>query len=132
MFYEKELEFLKRIYKKYSLSVITFDPEIPMEGIVGAELLKALGTDISTLSFSDVVGEIKDVTVYRITDYFQCNYVFLKLPKNRDGFVLMIGPYSTEPVEEKSVLEYAEVLGLGPKQTSQLARYYHNIPVLPE
>ena len=132
MFYEKELEFLKRIYKKYNLSVITFDPTVPMEGIVGADLLKAMGTDISDLTFSDVVGEIKEVTVYRITDYFQCNYVFLKLPKNQDGFVLMIGPYATDIVEEEKVLEYAELLGMGQKQTSQMVRYYSNIPVIPE
>ncbi len=132
MFYEKELDFLKRIYKKYSLSVITFDPEIPMEGITGADLLKALGQDITNLSFSDVVGEIREQTVYKITDYFQCHYVFLKLPENDDGFVLMIGPYATEIIQKEAVLEYAELLGLGQKQTSQMTRYYSNIPILPE
>ena len=43
VFYEKELDFLKRIYKKYNMMVMTFDPDIPMEGIVGSDLLKAIG-----------------------------------------------------------------------------------------
>lgn len=132
MFYEKELDFLKRIYEKYKMSVITFDPTVPMEGITGAELLKALGRDVSDMTFKDAVGSIEDRTVYRITDTFQCNYVFLKLPKNKDGFVLMIGPYATEPVEEEKVMEYAELLGAGPKQTAQMTRYYKNIPLIPE
>ena len=132
MFYEKELEFLKRIYKKYSLSVITFDPAVPMEGITGSELLNMLGGDTSKMSFEDAVGEIRDRTVHRITDFFKCNYVFLKLPKSEDGFILMIGPYATEPVPEEKVLEYAEMIGLTQKQTSMMTKYYNNIPVLPE
>lgn len=132
MFYEKELDFLKRIYNKYSLSVITFDPDVPMEGIVGAELLKMLGSNVSEMTFRDAVGEIRERTVYRITDYFRCHYVFLKLPKSEDGFVLLIGPYAAEPVDEDKVLEYAEMLELSAKQTAQMKRYYNNIPVLPE
>lgn len=132
MFYEKELEFLKRIYKKYNMSVITFDPAAPMAGIVGADLLRAIGRDVSKLTFEEAVGEIKERTVYRITDYFKCNYVFLKLPKNEFGFVLMIGPYATEPVSEEKVLEYAELMAMGPKQTAQMVRYYNNIPLIPE
>lgn len=132
VFYEKELEFLKRIYKKYNMSVVTFDPSAPMDGIIGADLLKAIGRDVRDLTFEEAVGEIKEQTVYRITDYFQCNYVFLKLPKNEFGFVLMIGPYATEAVSRDKVLEYAELLGIGPKQTAQMTRYYNNIPLIPE
>lgn len=132
MFYAKELEFLKRIYKKYNLSVITFDPQLPMDGILGGDLLKALGRDVTNMTFLDAVGEIHDRVVYRITDYFQCHYVFLKLPKNEDGFVLMIGPYSTDAVAPEKVLEYAELLGMGPKQSAQMTRFYSNIPVIPE
>lgn len=132
MFYDKELDFLKRIYKKYNLSVITFDPAIPMKGIVGSDLLKAMGSDVENMAFKDVVGEINDRTVYRITDYFQCHYVFLKLPQNEGGFVLMIGPYATELIEAERVLEYAELLEIGPKQTAQMIRYYKNVPMIPE
>ncbi len=132
MFYEKELDFLKRIYKKYNLMVITFDPDIPMEGIVGSDLLKAIGRDVSKMSLRDVVGEIREQTVYRITDYFQCNYIFLKLPGSEGGFILMMGPYTTEPVLEEKVMEYAELLGLGKKQAAQLVRYYNNVPLIPE
>ncbi len=132
MFYEKELEFLKKIYKKYNLSVMTFDPAVSMAGVEGAELLRILGKDTGSKSFYDIVGEISDRTVYRITDHLKCNYVFLKLPENEDGFVLMIGPYTTEPVEGERILEYAELLELGQKQTAQLQRYYRNIPLIPE
>ncbi len=132
MFYERELEFLKRIYRKYNMSVITFDPVAPMAGIIGADLLKAIGRDVSDLTFEEAVGEIKEQTVYRITDYFQCNYVFLKLPKNKDGFVLFIGPYAAEPIDEDKVIESAELLGLNSKQTSQMKKYYNNIPIIPE
>ena len=132
MFYEKELEFLKKIYKKYNLPVMTFDPMMPMEGVEGAELLKILGRDTGSLTFYDLIEEISNRTVYRITDHLKCNYVCLKLPASEDGFVLVIGPYSTEPVEEARVLEYAELLELGPKQTMQLQRYYKNIPLIPE
>ena len=132
VFYEKELEFLKRIYKKYNLSVMTFDPSVPMEGIDGAELLKILGRDAGSLTFYDLIGEISDKTVYRITDHLKCSYVCLKLPESEGGLILMIGPYATEPVEEERVLEYAELLELEAKQTAHLLRYYRNIPLLPE
>lgn len=132
MFYDKELEFLKRIYRKYNLSVITFDPRIPMEGIVGEDLLTALGRDVSGISMEKLTGGINDRTVYRMTDYFQCHYILLKLPEHEDGFVLMIGPYATEVIDENRVLEYAEFLGMGQNETSQMVRYYRNIPVLPE
>ena len=128
--YSKEMDFLKRIYKKYNLSVNTFDPAVTMDGIIGSDLLKSLGQDVSNMTFIDAVGEVHDRVVYRITDFFQCNYVFLKLPNNRE--VLMIGPYATEAVQDEKVLEYAELLKLGAKQTSQMTRYYHNIPIIPE
>lgn len=132
LFYERELEFLKRIYKKYNMSVVTFDPTVQMTEIIGGNLLKALGHDVANMTFVDAVGEIKEKTVYRITDYFRCNYMFLKLPENEYGFILMIGPYATEPVQEDLVLEYAEALALGPKQTEQMSKYYKNVPVIPE
>lgn len=132
VFYEKELEFLKRIYKKYNLSVMTFDPSVSMEGIDGAELLRILGRDTGSLTFYDLIGEIRDKTVYRITDHLKCNYVCLKLPENEGGLILMIGPYATEPVEDERVLEYAELLELESKQTAHLMRYYRNIPLIPE
>lgn len=132
MFYKKEMEFLKRIYSKYNLSVITFDPTIPMEGIVGAELLNALGRDVSEMTFTDAVGDISERTVYRITDYFQCHYVFLKLPKTDKDAVLLIGPYATEAIPDESVMEYAEALGMDAKHSYQMSKYYSNVPLLPE
>ena len=110
MFYDKELEFLKRIYKKYNLSVRTVPEAV----------------------FNEVAGEIRDRTIYRAADRFNCHYIFLKLPAGDDGFVLVIGPYTTEPLDDEQMMEYAETIGLSQNQTAQLIKHYKNVPLIPE
>ena len=110
MFYDKELEFLKRIYKKYNLSVRT----------------------VPETAFYEVAGEISDRTIYRAADRFNCHYIFLKLPAGDDGFVLVIGPYTTEPLDDEQMMEYAETIGLSQNQTAQLIKHYKNVPLIPE
>ena len=132
MFYEKELDFLKRIYKKYSLLVLTFNPTVPMEQVVEGRLLNLIGFDDGGMSFYDVAGYVQDKTVYWTVDYFHCHYIFLKLPETEEESILIIGPYMTESVDEDRVLEYAENAGMDPVQTARMVKYYANVPLIPE
>ncbi len=65
--------------------------------------------------------------IYKLRDSFECHYRFLRLPDER---LLLIGPFLTEEMSDRLLLEQAELLSLSPSSLQQQERYYRTLPVL--
>lgn len=124
MYYQKELDFIINVLKKCNLNVEIFDSNAPIARNRIASIFVPEGEDVS---FSQVIGGLKDKTFYRAIDVFQCQYVFIKLPSEQ---VFFVGPYHPDEVTREQILERAESLGYTTQQAAQLDHYYRDVPVV--
>lgn len=129
MSYQKELNFLTNVFKKCNLNVLMFDPRQPAGQNIGAGIRKFLDEEIANVPFEEAVGGVEERVVYRVTDSFRCQYMFLKLP---NGHVLLAGPYIIDEISREWVLERTENIGMAPSEAERLEKYYRDIPVLME
>lgn len=119
MFYEKELAFLLRIFQKCNMPIAVIDPAV-------------YSGENSENDFSEWFCSVEDRTFYKMTDAFQCNYLFFRLPETEPEQLLLIGPYINESHPQESILEQAEALGVSPKTASRIEKRYGDIIVLSE
>jgi len=112
VFYEKELDFLIKIFKKAGISINVTDPE--------------------STAYSEIISKSKNNVLYKMTDMFMCNYMYLLLPEYDDKKCLLIGPYKTEELEIESIMEIAENIGLGTNQVTQIEKFYLETPFIDE
>lgn len=129
MSYQKELDFLTSVLKKCNLNVYLFDAKQPIGQNIGEGIRKFLDEKTADIPFEDAVGGVEERIVYRLTDSFNCQYMFLKLPNEQ---VLLTGPYIIDDISREWVLEQAEKMEVPPSDVDRLEKYYHDIPVLRE
>ncbi len=131
MFYEAELRFLRETYRKCHLQTLLIDPKAPMDPRMdmGIRLL-IQGEKAYQCSFEEKMAIPQPNTVYRMTDPFLCQYLFLQLPDTERETVLLIGPYLTEELSREQILERAEAAGVSPRQGRSLEQYYNELPLL--
>lgn len=119
MLYQRELDFLVRIFEKCSM---------PIKTISACDLEGNASNDI----FPALAGKIEDRTLYKMTDSFGCNYLFFKIPYTDDEKVLFIGPYITEENPGESFSEQDENIDSEPSKKSQENTHYTDMIVLSE
>ena len=112
MFYEKELDFLIKIFKKARISINVTTPELT--------------------AYAEIICKAKENILYKMTDMFMCNYLYMLLPEHEDKTCLLIGPYKTEELATESIMEIAENLGFEASQVSKIEKYYLETPLLDE
>lgn len=125
MFYQKELLFLREVFKKRHVNSITVS-KFDFEGE-----LKKLPSDVfENLSFyQNTIPKINEEHLYKISDEFQRSYFFLALP-NSDGLILCIGPFLLEDIPHQHLLELGEKYGVSPQKHAYLIEYYKSMIVL--
>ena len=122
-----ELKYVLNVLKKMRLQTVILSRGDQRERLPDMGLRRVLGFDDE---YARDAFEVKDRTVYKITDEFFCRYVALLLPDEEAERALLIGPYmSVEPTAEQ-LMERTEQLGLIAAQLPFLKRYYANIPIL--
>lgn len=133
MRYEAELSFLQTLYEKSRLQTIIQEVGKPL----GSEADKGLRSIIGMNSFEEtgvrnIISPIQSGTIYKMTDSFQCRYTFLLLPDTEPQCYLLVGPYLTEEVSEKHLMELAEQFGISPRQMPLLRDFFKELPVVAE
>ncbi len=159
MFYEKDLQFFKRLLEQLHLPVIVYHMQDDILDTIDMGLRKTLKLETETYrkwegeAFSNFLNEN---VIYYLTDEFCCQYAFLCLPDSRFGAmtpdtdipdttgsflqskkvkqsdisVLMVGPYKTE---ESKALQSMFLCGrevMLRNWSSVLESYYERIPYL--
>lgn len=130
MFYDNELNFLQKALLKCRIDSYIIDPNENIEHQLDKGLRKIFQADGVNKAFDNLFREITPRTLYRLTDIFSCKYIFLELPFCEKETLLLIGPYINFDVSAEQILEACEKLGVSPKLSKELERYYASIPVI--
>lgn len=130
MFYEAELYFLQKIFKKLHLQAILIDPAETLDQRVDLGLRELLGSADSKKSFNDYFKDTKHNVIYKFSDSFLCHYIFLRLPDKSNELVLSIGPYLNAELTQQQILEHTERLNLQPGMAKELENYFSGIPLI--
>lgn len=128
--YQTEFRFLKQTMAKLHLQMSVLNPgEIPTEPPdLGLRHFLRQSEDYTRL-FADLPQQTKTNTIYKLTDAYLCNYLFLRLPSGASS-VLVLGPYLTVSLTHQQILESAERYQLPPHMLRQLESYYGSLPYI--
>ncbi len=130
-YYECELNFLRDVLKKCRVNTVMLSPHDTVESVMDSRIGAIIG-DLgdSSLTVSKAVGRIEDATVYKISNVLKLHYVFMRLPILSEKNILLIGPYLSEQLSSKEILEIGESLGLNTNMQKLLKQYYMSVPVI--
>ena len=133
MLYEKELEFFRKILNNYRIHscIIAENDKSYREADRGLRDFLGMQDDYDQL-FCTPHETIKENGIYRITDSFYCNYIFIILPKedsNSPTVTFIAGPYIDFDLSQKMIMEMAEKNSISTSIMSQIQKYYTSVPV---
>lgn len=132
MFYDNELRFLQKMLEKCHVHSTVIDPNASIHDRMNPPFQQVLYLNHVNDSFYDLVPNLHQGTVYRLTDLFLCRYIFLELPFCEQPSVLLIGPYLNNNVTHQQIMEQAERMGRPPSGVRQLELFYGALPVVRE
>ncbi|MBE7000194.1 MAG: hypothetical protein E7428_08405, partial [Ruminococcaceae bacterium] len=129
MKYQAEYDYLERVLGKMRLRVMLLTRNWEPDQYLDFGLRKFLGVgDRYHRILQSSESWAAENTIYRITDEFDCNYVFLLLPETGDG--MLVGPYLTLEKTREQLMEEAERYGLPASRLHDLEACYAAIPLL--
>lgn len=130
MHYLNELKFTRMILKNMGLSTyISNGIDLPENIDHGLRQYLGISRDIKK-TLSKINEELKNNTIYMITDEFMCNYIVFLLPDSPDKSIFICGPYITAELTKKKLMQNAEKYDISPQFFSQLNKYYGNITLI--
>ena len=130
MFHETEFRFLQSSLQKMHLPVSRLTPQAEFDMPLDLGIRRFLGREgeyrhvFYTLPF-----QMEGNTIYKVTDAFLCNYLFLRLPEKEPTAVL-IGPYMSVQLSREQLLQEAELHSIPPALFRQLETFYGSVPVI--
>ena len=131
VYYKPELDFLRAALTKMRLQTVLLHPDDVPEETPDFGLRTFLGhEDEYSRLFQSALNQVKENTIYKLTDVYHCNYMFLRLPEAVRPACFLVGPYLSPETTRRKIMETAERFGLPAAQLSQLENYYMNIPVI--
>lgn len=133
MFYEAELRLLRETFRKCRIRTSIADLSMPLDSHQELELHTFIATKLDVSKpLGQLLPPVKPTTVYRMTDPFNCRYLYLRLPELPAEAILAIGPYLPRLPSRQQIMEWAETKGISPAQQLQLENYYGSVPILPD
>jgi len=133
MDYSAELRFLRRSLGNCRLQALLLDPNESNNHQIDLGLRTLIGWEQDyRLTLTDSFCVLRPNTIYRLTDQFQCQYMFFLLPEWEQTPLLWIGPYFTEEVTRERIMESSEKYNVPPHRVQQLERFFGDIPFISE
>ena len=130
MFHEMEFRFVQNIFSKLHLAIQPVTPSEQAEPPLDLGLRRFLGqAEAYHHLFEKIPFQLEGNTIYKITDSFRCNYLFLPLP-TESPCVIIIGPYMTAQLSREHLLQEAERYTVSPARFRQLEAFFGGVPVL--
>lgn len=120
LFYNKELDFLLVFLEKCHINA-SFSSESELVNLGNKEI-----------TIGSITEKIKSETVYYLSGLFGCKYLFFLLPEHSEEKGLLIGPYLTKEVPEKTVIEWLDKQGIDAKSQKTLKDFYASLPIINE
>ncbi len=121
--YQNELQFLCATYAKYHVQARTASEDM---------LAETVAQYTSELGYHQPPGlpPINAGVRYRYTDPLGLSYTYLRLWRQEDAPLLLIGPYLSAALSAEQLLELGERIGITPHAQARLAEFFASIPVM--
>lgn len=130
MLYENELRFLCNTLKKRRIKTSFAVKKSIFNNMFDEAFIILFGENLKNhFSVDEFADNIKPYTMYKFSALRLC-YVFFLLPAVSSEQIMIIGPYLSEEVETKYILEAGEKYGISPSKQKLLQDYYANIPTV--
>ena len=131
MTYQAELSFMQNILTKCRLQFLLLDPFSEIDFQLDFGLRNMLGkSDQYEKAFYSEFRCAEENTIYRLTDPFQCKYIYFLLPEQEDPTIAVLGPYMLDELTYEQILESSETQGTQPRLLNQFIKFYSSIPVI--
>lgn len=129
MDYSKELEFFRSILENYKISSCIIADGDTSFRMADHGLRDSLGLneDYDQL-FCTRHETLSENTIFKFTDSFSCNYIFIILPEG-DGKTFVAGPYIDREFTQKMIIDAANQYNIPMNLCSQIEKYYTSVPV---
>ena len=131
MNYEYELNFFSDILKKCHIHTAIISLLDPAEVMLDSRLASIIGFQ-SDMTVGQALGMIESNTKYKLTNEFNFQYIYMRLPLLSEKNILVIGPYLSAPPTAKDILEIGERAKIPLGAQKPLREYYSSVPVLAE
>ncbi len=131
MFYINELNFLREVFKKNFVSINILSANDKLSKLFDTSFLPMfnISDDITIEKF---IGTVQPETLYKTTDSYEFNYIYMLLPENDENLILVIGPFTDTMLGSRQVMEIAEKNGIAPSLHRVFSEFYSNITVIDE
>lgn len=132
MCYEAELNFFQKFVKNIRLNyhMITAKTSIPFPLFdLGLRNLLSFDEDYRTaLDFFEKRSQ--ENVIYKAADPFFCHYIFLPLPGMDAAQAMVIGPYTTANVSDRTIIDFMDAHSLPAQLLPHMVKYYSQLPIL--
>lgn len=129
MNYGKELGFFQTLLKNFHINSCIINDGDTEYRLADQGFRDFLGLEESYNQFFCTAHEtIKDNTLYKITDEFNCTYIFAVLPNAEKKAMFIAGPYIESGMTQQRLIAMFENYDIAPNLLSQIEKYYTSIP----
>lgn len=130
MFYEKEFNFFRKILENYRINscIIPAGDKSYRQADRGLRDSLGLSEDYDQL-FCTRHETLTENMIFKLTDSFNCNYIFILLPESESQQTFIAGPYIDRDFTQKMLVEAAIQYDIPVSLRNQIEKYYTTVPV---
>ena len=133
MHYINEMNFLREIFKRNFVNINVVALNDKLSKIFDASFPQLFNnSDINEITVEKYVGNIKPETLYKTSDSYGLNYMYMLLPENDEQILLFIGPFADTLLSPRQVMEIAEKNGISPSKHKMFSDFYSGITIIDE
>lgn len=133
MYYDKELDFFRKILENYRINSCIMTNGDTSYRMADRGLRDSLGLseDYDHL-FCTRHETLTENTIFKLTDSFSCNYIFILLPECDGKKTFIAGPYIDTDFTQKMFIDAAKQYDVPVPLRNQIEKYYTTVPVYTE
>ena len=133
MHYINEMNFLREIFKRNFVNTNVVALNDKLSKIFDDSFPRLFNdSDINDITVEKYVGNIKPETLYKTSDSYGLNYMYMLLPENDEQILLFIGPFADTLLSPRQVMEIAEKNGISPSKHKTFSDFYSGITIIDE
>ncbi len=130
MNYSKELEFFRKLLENYRINSCIIPAGDKSYRLADRGLRDSLGLseDYDQL-FCTRHETLTENMIFKLTDSFNCNYIFILLPESDNQETFIAGPYIDREFTQKMIVEASVQYDIPQQLQNQIQKYYTTVPV---
>ena len=127
---EKELNFFRKILENYRINSCIISAGDKSYRLADRGLRDSLGLseDYDQL-FCTRHETLTENMIFKLTDSFNCNYIFILLPESKNQETFIAGPYIDREFTQKMLVDAAAQYDISAPLQNQIQKYYTTVPV---